>query len=311
VRFCNDIIITPAKSVLNKGVAPRLSHHSHAAPPLPFLKKIVALCILNFTMVTSGRFILLVGVAASVICSENSAISCPDNTGRKFLGHRRHLPLDRSFPRLTSQLRLRGGETNDVEIGPNSNIVPAISEKLGRNLHNQEDHPLQIIKTWIRSHFDEVHQDNEGKPLFTSFDQLNPVVTTKQCFDDLLTPEDHVSRSRNDTYYVDEGRLLRSHMTAHQTTLLREGHRRFLFSGDVYRRDTVDACHYFCFHQMDGVRVFSWKELGVNNHQEAVPKVLEDLKNTLQGMVKAVFGDVQMKWVESFFPFTDPSLEVW
>jgi phenylalanyl-tRNA synthetase alpha chain len=61
---------------------------------------------------------------------------------------------------------------------------------------------------------------------------------------------------------------------------------------------------------MDGVRVFSWKELGVKNHQEAVPKVLEDLKNTLQGMVKAVFGDVQMKWEDSFFPFTDPSLEV-
>ena len=211
------------------------------------------------------------------------------------------------------QMRLKGGDAQIAgigELGPDSNIVPAVSEKLGRNLHNQQDHPLQIIKTWIQSHFDEVHKDSEGKPLFTSFDNLNPVVTTKQCFDDLLTPPDHVSRSRNDTYYLDDTRLLRSHMTAHQTTLLREGHRRFLYSGDVYRRDTVDACHYFAFHQMDGVRVFSWEELGVNNHQEAVATVLADLKDTLKGMVQAIFGDVQMKWVESYFPFTDPSLEV-
>ncbi|KAJ1474699.1 hypothetical protein T484DRAFT_1831343, partial [Baffinella frigidus] len=53
------------------------------------------------------------------------------------------------------------------------------------------------------------------------------------CFDDLMTPPDHVSRSRSDTYYVDDEHILRSHMTAHQTTLLRQGERSFLFAGDT------------------------------------------------------------------------------
>lgn len=79
-------------------------------------------------------------------------------------------------------------------------------------------------------------------------------------------------------------------MTAHQTTLLREGRTAFLYTGDVYRRDAVDACHYPCFHQMDGVRVYTWKELGVASHEEAIPVVLENLKKTLGGMIASVFG---------------------
>jgi len=195
-------------------------------------------------------------------------------------------------------------------MGEGSNIIPTVADKVGLNLHNRNDHPLQIIKSWIAHHFSTAHADKDGEPLFTSVDSLSPVVSTTQCFDDLLTPSDHVSRSRNDTYYVNEHHVLRSHMTAHQTTLLREGLRRFLFTGDVYRRDAVDACHYFCFHQMDGVRVFSWEELGVTCHEEAVQQVMTDLKTTLTGMVAAIFGKVQMRWVESYFPFTDPSLEL-
>jgi len=48
----------------------------------------------------------------------------------------------------------------------------------------------------------------------------------------------------------------------------------------------------------------------VSSHEEASPLVMANLKDTLSGMVKAIFGDVEMKWVESYFPFTDPSLEL-
>lgn len=155
-------------------------------------------------------------------------------------------------------LQLRGGQDATASAAPSmeelmgsgSNIVPTIASKVGRNLHNQEDHPLQIIKTWIAQHFMDTFVDSNGAPMFDCLDNLSPVVTTAMCFDDLLTPPDHPSRSRSDTYYLDEQRLLRSHMTAHQTTLLREGRRSFLFAGDVYRRDAVDSCHYPCFHQV-------------------------------------------------------------
>ena len=138
----------------------------------------------------------------------------------------------------------------------------------------------------------------------------DPIVTKTQCFDDLLIPPDHPGRQPSDTYYIDDKTLLRTHTSAHQSEHLRQGYEAFLCTGDVYRRDAVDSCHYPCFHQMDGVRVYEWKALGVASHEEAVPIVMEDLKGTLAGMVKSIFGDVEMKWVESTFPFTDPSLEL-
>jgi hypothetical protein len=78
--------------------------------------------------------------------------------------------------------------------GPASNIVKAISDKVGCNLHNEVDHPLEIIKSWIGKHFDSQHVDANGNKIFNQVDDLSPIVSTSQCFDDLLTPADHVSR---------------------------------------------------------------------------------------------------------------------
>ena len=47
------------------------------------------------------------------------------------------------------------------------------------------------------------------------------------------------------------------HTSAHQAEILRQGTRAFLVTGDVYRRDSIDATHYPVFHQMEGVRVFN------------------------------------------------------
>lgn len=100
-----------------------------------------------------------------------------------------------------------------------------------------------------------------GQPPFQVFDNLPPVVTVEQNFDDLLIPPEHVSRQASDTYYVDDRRVLRCHTSAHQTALLRQGETRFLVSGDVYRRDEVDSTHYPVFHQMEGVRVLTKAEV--------------------------------------------------
>ena len=81
-------------------------------------------------------------------------------------------------------------------------------------------------------------------------------MTVKQNFDDLLFPADHSSRQPIDTYYASRTHLLRTHTSAHQTDLMRQGHRSFLVAADVYRRDEIDATHYPVFHQMEGVRFF-------------------------------------------------------
>lgn len=83
-----------------------------------------------------------------------------------------------------------------------------------------------------------------------------------QNFDDVLVPADHVSRSYNDTYYVDSQTVFRCHTSAHQAELLREGHTHFLVTGDVYRRDSIDSTHYPVFHQ---VCVGVWSFITIHN----------------------------------------------
>ena len=84
--------------------------------------------------------------------------------------------------------------------------------------------------------------------MFSTHDDLSPVVSTKACFDEMLIPDDHVIRRPNDTYYIDHQTVLRAHTSAHQAELLRAREKAFLVAGDVYRRDEIDATHYPVFH---------------------------------------------------------------
>lgn len=141
------------------------------------------------------------------------------------------------------------------------------------------------------------------------FDDLSPVVSAEDCFDAMLVPKDHVSRRPTDTYYVNPTTVLRAHTSAHEVPTMKQGVTSFLVTGDVYRRDEIDASHYPVFHQMEGVRIFT--ELDANMpREEKVELVRDELKKTLEGLVAELFGDVEMRWVEAYFPFTEPSLEL-
>lgn len=177
----------------------------------------------------------------------------------------------------------------------NNNVTPFIQSKIGKNLHLQKGNPIGQMKKMIEEYFTQNHG-------FSVYDNLPPTVTTIQNFDDLLTPLDHVSRSPSDTYYISKTHLLRSHMTAHQTELIRSGATSFLMAGDVYRRDEVDATHYPVFHQIDGVKLWD------SSVDSSV--IMEDLKKSLGGMIQTIFGNVEMRWIDAYFPFTEPSLEL-
>lgn len=182
-----------------------------------------------------------------------------------------------------------------------SNNVPAsIIDKIERReaaLHVTPNHPLSIIRTSIENYWKTKHPSIK----FDSFNDLSPIVSVKQNFDDLLIPQDHVSRSQSDTYYVDDTRVLRTHTSAHQSDILKLS-KAFLVSGDVYRRDEIDSSHYPIFHQMEGVRIFD----GEVSEQD----IVSDLKVGLEGLALTLFGDVEMRWVDAYFPFTNPSFEL-
>ena len=187
---------------------------------------------------------------------------------------------------------------------PHNNVTETVAKHVGRGLLNQENHPLSILKNQIYQYFDTAFVLPTGKAAFQKFDDLHPVVTVQACFDDLLIPPDHVSRSPSDTFYTDEAHCLRAHTSAHQTTFLRQGISSFLVAGDVYRKDEIDSSHYPVFHQMEGVHIF---DAGQSQDDAEIER---HLKHTLEGLVRTLFGDTEMRWNPDYFPFTDPSFEL-
>ena len=84
---------------------------------------------------------------------------------------------------------------------PYRNITPVILEKVGRNLHRNDKHPLGIIKSKIEEYCNQYTKE-KSQTAFEIFDNLSPLVNTKNCFDDLRVGPDHPSRRQSDTYYV-------------------------------------------------------------------------------------------------------------
>ena len=184
-----------------------------------------------------------------------------------------------------SEAKLHAANLSD----PGCNIPPSIASRVGTNLHLQPKHPLHTIKRKIETYWKARYPTNTME----TFDNLPPLVSTHANFDSLLIDMDHVSRSKSDTYYLNNETVLRTHTSAHQSELLSKGYTSFLVSGDVYRRDEIDSSHYPIFHQMEGVKVFMEEELAeAKTEEERVKHVEKDLKESLEGMARELFGDV-------------------
>ncbi|QMU29752.1 PheS-related mystery ligase SrmL [Adhaeribacter radiodurans] len=168
------------------------------------------------------------------------------------------------------------------------NISPSIEEKRKLKLHINPKHPVCQLKSKIQEYF----------PGFTCFDTLSEVVTLAENFDSLLISANHPARAVTDTYYVDANHVLRTHTSAHQTTLLQRGETKFLVTGDVYRKDTIDRTHYPVFHQMEGVKLLP---TGTD--------ALSDLTKTLEGLIHHLFPGKEYRFLDDYFPFTTPSIQ--
>jgi len=118
-------------------------------------------------------------------------------------------------------------------------------------------------------------------------------------FEALNTPPDHPARDMQDTFYLQDGNLMRTHTSSVQIRYM-EKHEppiRIVAPGRVYRRDTVDATHAAVFHQIELLAV----DEGLR---------FSDLKGTIKEFLRQMFGDLPIRFRASYFPFTEPSAEV-
>jgi phenylalanyl-tRNA synthetase alpha chain len=118
-------------------------------------------------------------------------------------------------------------------------------------------------------------------------------------FEALNTPPDHPARDMQDTFYLGDGNLLRTHTSSVQIRYMEadEPPIRVVAPGRVYRRDTVDATHSAVFHQIELLAI----DEGLT---------FTDLKGTIKVFLQEMFGDLPIRFRASYFPFTEPSAEV-
>lgn len=110
---------------------------------------------------------------------------------------------------------------------------------------------------------------------------------------------DHPARDMQDTLYLPDGNLLRTHTSTVQIRYMENNDPpiRIAVPGRVYRRDTVDATHSAVFNQIEILAI----DEGLT---------FTDLKGTIKVFLQEMFGDLPIRFRPSFFPFTEPSAEV-
>lgn len=120
-------------------------------------------------------------------------------------------------------------------------------------------------------------------------------------FEMLNLPKDHPARAMQDSFYIDPNRLLRTHTSPVQARTMLESAGKpiqIICPGKVYRRDDDDQTHSHQFMQIEGLVI-----------GESIS--MADLKGTLLAVIRAFFGqDREIRLRPSYFPFTEPSVEV-
>ncbi len=148
------------------------------------------------------------------------------------------------------------------------------------------------------------HVVNDMIDIFQSmgFDVVDgpEVETDYYNFECLNVPADHPARDMQDTFYLAENLLLRTQTSAAQIRTMenRKPPIRVICPGRVFRADEVDATHSPVFHQLEGLVV----DKGIT---------MCDLKGVLEQFAHEIYGsDTKVRFRPSFFPFTEPSVEV-
>ena len=152
-------------------------------------------------------------------------------------------------------------------------------------------HPLNIVLEDMIDIFQSMGFDVVDGP---------EVETDQYCFEKLNLPKDHPARDMQDTFYITENLLLRTQTSAAQARVMeqRKPPIRIICPGRVYRADEVDATHSPVFHQVEGLVV----DKGIT---------MCDLKGVLEQFAHEIYGpETKVKFRPSFFPFTEPSVEV-
>ncbi|MGM0380256.1 MAG: phenylalanine--tRNA ligase subunit alpha [Bacillota bacterium] len=222
--------------------------------------------------------------------------------------------------KVTKILKNMGSLPNEMKpiIGKKANItsnkieskIEEIKKKIKERLLKErlENEEIDVTIPGQRQNIGHPH------PIMKVIDELNDIFigmgfkiaegpeveTVYNNFDALNSPENHPSRSKSDTFYINDELVLRTQTSPVQIRTMKKSEPpiKIVSPGRCFRFDEIDATHSPMFHQIEGLVID--KDI-----------TMADLKGTLDLVAKRVFGeDTQTKFRPHDFPFTEPSAEV-
>ncbi len=198
----------------------------------------------------------------------------------------------------TEKIAAKMAELKEKEIEKEINSMPEFDLSMPADLTRGSYHPITLVQRECERIFKSMGFDVED---------YSEVVTDYECFEALNIPKHHPARDMQDTYYLENGQLLKSHTSAAQNAiykkykdaLFNEGRPiKAIFPGRCFRNEATDACHENTFFQMEGVMVD--KDISISN-------LIFFMKTMLSEVFKR---DVKVRLRPGFFPFVEPGFEL-
>ena len=152
-------------------------------------------------------------------------------------------------------------------------------------------HPITLVQRQLEEIFSSMG--------FT-IEDYKEIVTDYECFEAVNIPKHHPARDMQDTYYLDNGQLLKTHTSAAQNAIMKKygAPLRAVFPGRCFRNEATDACHENTFFQMEGLMID--KDISISN-----------LIYFMKTMLSQVFErDITVRLRPGFFPFVEPGFEL-
>lgn len=152
-------------------------------------------------------------------------------------------------------------------------------------------HPITLIQRDIEDIF---------SSMGFKVEDYNEIVDDYHCFEALNIPKHHPARDMQDTFYLDNGQLLKTHTSAAQNYIMRKygAPVRAIFPGRCFRNESTDACHENTFFQVEGIMID--EDISISN-------LIYFMKTMLSEVFKQ---DITVRLRPGFFPFVEPGFEL-
>ena len=187
---------------------------------------------------------------------------------------------------------------NQMAIEAEINLMPVFDVTTPPDLSCGSYHPITLSQRQCEAVF---------KSMGFTVEDYPEVVTDYECFESVNIPKHHPARDMQDTYYLENGQLLKSQTSAAQNAILRKYGKNLIengvpikaiFPGRCFRNEATDACHENTFFQMEGMMVD--KDISISN-------LIYFMKTMLSEVFKR---DIKVRLRPGFFPFVEPGFEL-